>query len=514
MSMMKEFESIPKEKFQLVQSDAFLHDKKLETKARSFFADAMIRFKKNKSSVVAFWILVVLVLYALIVPLASPYNIRDTKQNDENYRSMPAYVPEVANLSWGIMDGGRIYENQNTDALSVWRGIKEETGCDPVIREVSKTEYTVKQRGKMVTNVSYVLELNEYFAKGMRYKTFSKEEFEKLQAWQNETGIQVIFPYVDPEDINGVTNSPNTWYKVNKKGAAILDDNGNLQPNYSTREDRVGMPYNSLRLANDPGNWVYSTAKSGAVQCRVFYYNYYQYLYGHEPSYPMGTTAMGADLMTGIGVGARFSLLFAVIVSAINLTIGAVYGAIQGYYGGAIDMVLDRISDILNGVPFVVVTTLFSLHFAAKVGVLGSFLLVYVATGWIGMSALTRKQFYRFKGQEFVTAARTLGAGDWRLMFKHIFPNAIGTIITSCALTIPGVINSETNMTYLGIIDLSSFAGTTIGTLLSQGNATFTSAPNTMLWPSLFIALLMISFNLFGNGLRDAFNPSTRGVDD
>ena len=111
-------------------------------------------------------------------------------------------------------------------------------------------------------------------------------------------------------------------------------------------------------------------------------------------------------------------------------------------------------------------------------------------------------------------AARTLGASDNRLMFKHIFPNAIGTIITSCALIIPGVIRSETTFTYLGIVNLQDTYGTTIGTLLSQGNATFTTAPHTMLWPSIFMGLLMISFNLFGNGLRDAFNPTTRGAGD
>ena len=111
-------------------------------------------------------------------------------------------------------------------------------------------------------------------------------------------------------------------------------------------------------------------------------------------------------------------------------------------------------------------------------------------------------------------AARTLGASDGRLMFKHIFPNAIGTIITSCALIIPGVIRSETTLTYLGIVNLETFAGATIGTLLSQGNAAVTTAPHTLLWPSLFLGLLMICFNLFGNGLRDAFNPSTRGAED
>ena len=175
---------------------------------------------------------------------------------------------------------------------------------------------------------------------------------------------------------------------------------------------------------------------------------------------------------------------------------------------------MDRIADILYDIPFIVAVTLFQLHLAQKVGVVPSFLFAYVLTGWIGMAALTRKQFYRFKGQEFVLAARTLGASDWRLMFKHIFPNALGTIITSCALVIPNVISSETQLTYLGIINLQEFAGTSIGTLMSQGQVSMTSSPHAMFWPALFVSLLLISFNLFGNGLRDAFNPTLRGGED
>ena len=234
----------------------------------------------------------------------------------------------------------------------------------------------------------------------------------------------------------------------------------------------------------------------------------------HPPLYMFGTSENGTDLFCAIGAGARFSLIFALLVSVINLTIGAIYGAIQGYYGGYVDLAMDRVTDILSEVPFVVVTTLFQLHLAQRVGSVVSFLFAFVLTGWIGMAALTRKQFYRFKSQEFVYAAKTLGASDWRLMFKHIFPNSLGTIVTSCALVIPSVISSETSLTYLGIVNLKSFAGTSIGALLSEGQTAITSAPHAMLFPSLFISLLLISFNLFGNGLRDAFNPTTRGMED
>ena len=504
-----DYEKIPAEQFAFVQENEKLRDKELKTKARGFLADAMLRFRKNKSSVIAFCILVFLILYAIFIPIFSSYTAND---KDPMYVSYPPFNPTLA--QYGILNGAKTFDSQNDTAMSIWKGIGIETGKNPVIRTLGTHETQVKQRGQMVTRTTYDIEVNAYYAMGILYRNFNYQDFQKLQDWQNETGIQVIYPYVDPEDINGISDNPNIWYQMNKDSSPKLDADGNYIPAYSTRADRAGAEYNSIRLPNDPGDWVYSTAKAGSVQCRILYYNYYIYLNGHEPSYLMGTNVMGLDLFTAIGLGARFSLIFAVLVSAINLTIGAIYGAIQGYYGGMIDMALDRISDILSGVPFVVVTVLFQLHLAQKVGVLGSFLFAFVLTGWIGMAALTRKQFYRFKGQEFVMAARTLGASDRRLMFKHIFPNAIGTIITSCALVIPGVISSETSMTYLGIVNLSAYAGTTIGTLLSQGNGQATTAPHAMLWPSVFLGLLMISFNLFGNGLRDAFNPTTRGVED
>lgn len=370
-------------------------------------------------------------------------------------------------------------------------------------------------RGQEKESHSYRLETNKYYETGVVYRVFSYDEFEKIQQFQNETGIQVIYPYVEPEAIQGISDNPNIWYQISDtRGTAVLDENNNFIPAYSTNKAIEGAEYNSLRVEGDDGSYIYSVRRSGAVQCRICYYNYYIYTNGHEPFYIFGTNTLGQDLFAGIGIGSRFSLIFAVVVSAINLTIGAIYGAIQGYYGGKIDLVMDRISDILSAVPFIVVATLFQLHLAQKVGTVGSFLFAFMLTGWISMAALTRKQFYRFKNQEFVYAARTLGASDKRLMFKHIFPNSLGTIVTSCALIIPNVVNTETTLTYLGIVNLMDLVGTSIGTLLSQGQTSMTTSPHAMFFPALYFALLLISFNLFGNGLRDAFNPSTRGVED
>lgn len=505
------YEKIPQEKFAFAQFGEKIQDTKFDTKTRGFFADAMIRFKKNKSSVVAAYIIGFLILFTIISPLISPYTVDD---RDKIYVNTPPFVKAISDMNIGIFNGAVTHSSQNEAQYNAWRAIGVETGYDPLIKILDKTSTTSKFKGKDRVTYSYKLQTNKYYEAGVVYRVLSYDEFNAIQQYQNDTGIQVIYPYVEPEAISDINDNPNIWYEVDSAGNPKLDKEGNFVPVYSTNKEIEGAPYNSLRVAGDDGSYIYSVRKSGAVQCRIGYYAYYTYVNGHEPFYVFGTNSMGQDLFSAIGVGSRFSLLFAILVSAINMTIGAIYGAIQGYYGGTTDLVMDRIADILSGVPFTVVAVLFQLHLASRVGVVGGFLFAFVLTGWIGMSALTRKQFYRFKGQEFVFAARTLGASDKRLMFKHIFPNALGTIVTSCALIIPGVVSTETTFTYLGIINLSDFAGTSIGTLLSQGQTSMTSSPHAMFFPALYFALLMISFNLFGNGLRDAFNPSTRGVED
>ena len=226
----------------------------------------------------------------------------------------------------------------------------------------------------------------------------------------------------------------------------------------------------------------------------------------------MGTNNVGKDIFTCLASGARFSFILAIIVASVNLFVGAIYGSIEGYYGGKTDLIMERIVDLLASIPFMIVITLLKYHLNAS-----HILILFISfflTGWTGMAGRTRMQFYRFKNQEYVLVARTLGAKDSRIMFKHIFPNAIGTLITSSVLVIPGVIFSETSLSYLGIINLSTGNLTSVGTLLATGQTFLFTYPHMILFPAIFISLLMLSFNLFGNGLRDAFNPSLRGTED
>ena len=305
-----DYEKIPAEQFAFVHENEKLHDAELQTKARGFFADAMLRFRKNKSSVVAAYILLFLVLYAIFAPMISIYDVNDT---DAMYVNYPPFVPSMAHTP--ILNGARVMDSQNDKAMQMWSAIAEETGYNPVIRTVNTYTTEQRSRGQTITRYTYDIEVNMYYAKGIVYRNFNYADYQRLQEWQNETGIQVIFPYVEPDDIGGITDNPNIWYQVDSSGNAVLDEDGNFIPAYSTLAERAGAPYDSIRVDGDDGSWVYSSARAGSVQCRVLYYNYYQYLNGHEPSYIMGTNVMGMDLFCAIGLGARFSLIFALMVS-------------------------------------------------------------------------------------------------------------------------------------------------------------------------------------------------------
>jgi oligopeptide transport system permease protein len=152
------------------------------------------------------------------------------------------------------------------------------------------------------------------------------------------------------------------------------------------------------------------------------------------------------------------------------------------------------------------------LRYGSSVGVV---IIAFTLTGWLGISAVTRTQFYRYKNREYVLAARTLGASDIRIMYRHVLPNAVGTLITSFVLYIPSVIFSESTFSYLGIINYGDV--TSVGRMLADAQTRLKvdkSLGFLVMYPALFVSFLMLSFNLFGNGLRDAFNPSLRGVEE
>ncbi len=233
--------------------------------------------------------------------------------------------------------------------------------------------------------------------------------------------------------------------------------------------------------------------------------NYYKYMDAENVYHWFGTDMLGRDIFSRVWMGTRISLILAVFVVIINLSIGLIVGSIAGYYGGWIDYFIQRAMEIINSIPTLPLTILIIMFLGAS---LSSLMFCFILTGWIGMAYSVRIQFYRYKGMEYVLASRTMGAKDRRIMYKYILPNAIGTLITVCALTVPSVIFQEAGLSYLGLGIQAPEPS--IGTLLLDGQKQLIDFPFMIISPGIIIVLLMLSFNLLGNGLRDAFNPALR----
>ena len=513
------------ERFTLAHDNVELHDHKLETKARGYFADAFFRFRRNKASVTATVIIGFILLFAIVVPILTPNSVQtlmDPYYSKKGPRNTMLYDVGLNGSQIKTLSDRMLY-------YEFAKGIAAEfTEEEPVVSiqksKESKFQPVVSYNLNSNTNYGsstarYSAAVDQYLAVGFKYISIEQSKFQVMRDWEEEHNLKLLYPLIAVNDYSfGVdtADAANYWYKTNSRNDPVKIVEGNpvaipYSPDMVFEDNYLRDGENNFVYRIHTGGGSYETAQ---FKVRVLYYNYYRYIYGREPNYLFGTDSQGYSMIYRLATGVRLSLIIAVFVSSINFIIGALYGAIEGYYGGATDLVMERISDILVGIPFVVVVTLFQLHMAQKVGSFVGLLLAYVATVWIGTASSVRAQFYRYKNQEYVLAARTLGASDQRIMWKHIFPNTLGTLITSSVLVIPGVIFSESMLSYLGIIKLGGSSTTSLGTLLSDASSIWTSYPSLLIFPALVISLLMICFNLFGNGLRDAFNPQLRGSED
>ena len=223
------------------------------------------------------------------------------------------------------------------------------------------------------------------------------------------------------------------------------------------------------------------------------------------PAHVFGTDDLGRDIFTRCWMGARVSLLIAVVVALLNGTIGLLYGGIAGYFGGAADNIMMRFCELIASIPQMLWVVLLIL--IMKPGVFPIIIAIAV-TGWIGMARLFRGQVFSLKESEFVLASRTMGAGSLWIILKHLLPNAMSPIIISMANVIPSAIFSEAFLSYIGLgvpLPLASW-----GVLASDGANKLLTFPYQLLFPALLICITMLCFNLMGDGLRDALDPRMR----
>lgn len=220
-----------------------------------------------------------------------------------------------------------------------------------------------------------------------------------------------------------------------------------------------------------------------------------------RPDHPLGTDSKGRDMLAMLISGARISLLVGLIATGIAVFIGTVIGVLSAYLGGWVDNVLMRFTDIMMTFPFFLLLVLIVFLFGPSLAII---VLVIGLTGWTGAARLIRSETLSMRTRDFITASRALGASDGRIMFNHLIPNVASLIIVMSTLSIPGVIMSEAALSFIGLGDPMR---TSWGTILNAGQHTLDTAWWVAVEPGIMLFLTVLSFNFFGDGLRDAFDP-------
>ena len=237
------------------------------------------------------------------------------------------------------------------------------------------------------------------------------------------------------------------------------------------------------------------------------YYETHLSLKNQPPSkeYWFGSDDLGRDMFTRVWWGARISLFVGITAALIDLVVGVIWGGVAALVGGRTDELMMRFADVLYGIPYMLVVILLMVVMGAG---LIPIIIALSITGWINMARIVRGQVLLLKQQEYVLAAKALGAGFYRILFRHLIPNAMGPIIVTVTLTIPSAIFAEAFLSFLGLGVQAPIASW--GTMANDGLPAMNYFPWRLFFPVCFISSTMLAFNLVGDGLRDALDPRLR----
>lgn len=218
-----------------------------------------------------------------------------------------------------------------------------------------------------------------------------------------------------------------------------------------------------------------------------------------------GSDNLGRDLFSRIWMGARVSIIVALVCTLIQIVVGCIYGGIMAYYGGVVDEIMMRIVEIITSMPSLLITLLIMMVMDKSVL---SLVFAMCITAWCGTARQMRGQIMQLRESEYVMAAETLGARPMWIITKHLIPNTLSILILNVASSIPNYIFTEASLSFLGMgLDSTNIS---LGVLISNGRANMDLYPYQLFYPALILCIIVLAFNLLGDGLRDALDPRLR----
>ena len=420
---------------------------KMERPSLTFLQDGWRRLKSNKIAILSLIIIIVLTLGAIFIPMFWKY---DYKTQDLELANIP-----VVMKVYPLENGKNIYVTPQYTVVVV-----DKKGNLEGLAEAKNKDMTAKKNYFEVNGSEICVDYSAYSEASKEFKKIEKKAAKKGLNKINIKGITYLEEYFAGTDTTEVTVEEAKNILENKIQRTLVSSDGKELTNQEKLRNKT---------------------------------------------YLLGTDGLGRDLFIRIVYGARISLLVGFFAAFINFVVGVFYGAIAGYCGGAVDNIMMRVIDVLDSIPM----TLYVILIMVVVGPgMGGIILALGLTFWVKMARIVRGQVLTLKQQEFVKAAIVTGADTKRIIIKHLIPNMMGPIMVNIAMQIPSAIFNEAFLSFVGLGISAPMASW--GTLCNDALAGIYVYPYQMVFPAIAISVTILTFNLFSDGLRDAFDPKQR----
>lgn len=442
----KTLQMVPAEMWELLAQDE-KDAEKISRPSLTYFQDAWRRLKKNPIAVVSMVLIFVITLSAIIVPFIWPYTY---KQQKLDFANIPARVP-----AYKISEQYSIYVNPQYNVV-----LLSNRGEILRLLEASNSDLMAKKNYFELDGNTIEVDYSFYADAAKEYKKLEKKAKKSDSEMVSVQSAQYLTKFFGEDANSEIT----------------------LEEAYNILENKVQRVQVSLN-------------GSALNEQRVIF----------NKTYLLGSDGLGRDLFIRIIYGARISLLVGFFAAFINFVVGVTYGAVAGYKGGRVDNLMMRAVDVIDSVPM----TLYVILIMVIVGPgILSIILALGLTYWVKMARIVRGQVYTLKNQEFIKAAMVSGADTKRIIKKHLVPNMMGPIMVNISMQIPSAIFNEAFLSFVGLGISAPMASW--GTLCNDALPGIYMYPYQMIYPALAIAITILTFNLFSDGLRDSLDPKQR----